>query len=358
VINFDLLRELQRSRAEELCRHFFPNGRKEGQEWKLADVSGAPGSSLGIQLTGPRAGLFHDRATGESGDLLKLICLSGNCGLPQAVGQIERTFGINLRSGNHANSTAERLEESPRRPAPPKKREDLKLWGVEMCTDADLERLSAFRRIPLEGLCLAVERRLLFSYEDSYQGRCWLISDDSRRSASYRRLDGKRFHFRKSQDGKKEGPKTKSWKGSEKDWPIGIAQANDFPAIALCEGEPDFLTAFALAHAGAVESLVAPVCMGGAAMRINEDALQNFRGKRVRIFGHADEAGQAALPRWDEQLRKVQAEVDFYDFDGLVKADGSPVKDLNDFLLVDPVASNCATELVRGIMDFALERRG
>src|SRR4029077_122765 len=106
MINYELLRDLMRNRAKELCRLFFPYGRKEGQEWKLADVSGAPGNSLGIQLTGPKAGLFNDRATGESGDLLKLICLSRNCGSPQAVGQIERALGINLRSRSQANSAA------------------------------------------------------------------------------------------------------------------------------------------------------------------------------------------------------------------------------------------------------------
>jgi hypothetical protein len=357
MINYELLRELMRNRTEELCRHFFPNGRKEGQEWKLADVSGAPGNSLGIQLTGPKAGLFHDRATGQSGDLLKLICLSRNCGLPQAVGQIERAFGINLRSGNQAYSVARSLEDPPRRPAAEKKREDLKLWDVEMATDADIERLSSLRRISIEGLRLAADRRLLFSYQDPHQGRCWLVSDGSRRSASYRRLDGKRFHFREATEDKKEGPKSKSWKGSEKNWPIGIAQADGFHSIALCEGEPDFLAAFALAHAGAVESLVAPICMGSAACSIHEDALPMFRGKRVRIFGHADEAGQKAVQKWTEQLESVQAEVDAFDFSGLLRADGSAVKDLNDFIGADHKRSGCAIEVTTGAFDFALERR-
>ena len=83
-----------------------------------------------------------------------------------------------------------------------------------------------------------------------------------------------------------------------------------------------------------------------------------FRGKRVRIFADADEAGQGALWRWAEQLESVQAEVDCYSFDGLVKGDGSAVKDLNDFLLVDRVASACSVEILTGVMDFALERRG
>jgi hypothetical protein len=82
-----------------------------------------------------------------------------------------------------------------------------------------------------------------------------------------------------------------------------------------------------------------------------------FRGKRVRIFGHADEAGQTAIQRWADQLLTVQAEVDAFYLEELVKRDGSPVKDLNDFLLADKAASKCAIEILTGAFDFALERR-
>jgi DNA-binding PadR family transcriptional regulator len=97
--------------------------------------------------------------------------------------------------------------------------------------------------------------------------------------------------------------------------------------------------------------------MTGSGCLIHEEALPMFRGKRVRIFADADEAGQAALRRWAEQLQSVQAEVDCYSFAGLLKTDGSAIKDLNDFLLVDRLASKCSSEILTGVMDFALERR-
>jgi len=323
--------------------------------WRLFNLRGDPGSPCCSPFREDRSPSFsvfddgrrwRDHATGERGDAIDFLAKIK--GISNAEAYIELLRMV--------DGTSEKVEESAHRSAPQKKREDLKLWGVEMCSDADLERISSVRSIPIEGLRLAADCRLLFSYEDPYQGRCWLISDDARRSASYRRFDGKRFHFREPEEGKKEGPKSRNWKGSENNWPIGIAQSNGFPAIALCEGEPDFLAAFALAYAGAVESLVAPVCMGGAACSIHKEALPMFRGKRVRIFGHTDEAGQGALQRWAEQLQEVQAEVDAFDFTGLIKSDGSPVEDLNDFLLVDRAASKCAPEVVHGIMDFALER--
>jgi hypothetical protein len=68
-----------------------------------------------------------------------------------------------------------------------------------------------------------------------------------------------------------------------------------------------------------------------------------FTGKRVRIFGHDDDAGRAAVERWAAQLATVNADVDAFRFAGLVQTDGKPVKDLNDSLLMD-VASFARVE--------------
>jgi hypothetical protein len=357
MINCDLLRELELGRAEELCRLFFPNGKKMGGEWILGDVSGALGNSLGIQLTGAKAGLWYDRATGEGGNLVKLICLMENMTFPQAVGSIECALGINLRSGSPQLLDVSGRQHQPNQGPCQRKAQALKLSGIATCLEDDLQRIATLRSIPIEGLRLASERKLLFRYWYPSQGQCFVITDDARRNAICRRLDGKPFQDRDPETGQITQKKSKCLKGSEANWPIGIAQSNGFAAIALCEGI-DVLSAFWLAYAGAAESLVAQVCMTGASCRIHEDALPLFRGKRVRIFGHADAAGQAAVQRWAGQLRTVQAEVDGFDFSGLVKTDDSPVKDLNDFILADHKRSGCAIEIVSSAFDFALERKG
>jgi hypothetical protein len=355
MINCNLLRDLERDRTEDLCRHFFPNGKKVGNEWKIADTTGASGNSLGIQLTGPNAGLWHDRATGDGGDFVNLLCANRNLTFPQAVEEFELALGVSLRSGNQELPGAVSSDQQPT-----KQRQviTLKLKGLERCNDEDLQQISILRSIPIEGLRLASDRKVLFSYPYPHQGRCWTITDNSRGNAVARRLDGKPFgDLDPETDEVRRRKSTCIW-GSEANWPIGIAQATGFPAIALCEGAPDFLAAFWLAYAGAVETLVAPVCMTGASCRIHEDALPMFRGKRVRMFGHADEAGQKAIQKWADQLESVQAEVDGFFFAGLLKADGSPVKDLNDFILADQRRSGCPIEVVTGAFDFALERKG
>jgi hypothetical protein len=56
--------------------------------------------------------------------------------------------------------------------------------------------------------------------------------------------------------------------GSQASWPIGILESSLYPAIALTEGVPDFLSAFHLALAFGVDALLAPVCMSGARVSI------------------------------------------------------------------------------------------
>lgn len=62
------------ARAEAVCRHFLPRGRRQGRYWTVGDVRGAPGRSLYVRLAPPGTpGWWTDAATGERGDLLELI---------------------------------------------------------------------------------------------------------------------------------------------------------------------------------------------------------------------------------------------------------------------------------------------
>jgi hypothetical protein len=69
--------------AEAVCRHYLPNGRREGRYWLVGDVHGTPGRSLYLLLSSSgdargRAGKWTDAASGEHGDLLDVIAAS--CG--------------------------------------------------------------------------------------------------------------------------------------------------------------------------------------------------------------------------------------------------------------------------------------
>lgn len=73
----ELSRRLARD-AEAVCRHYLPNGQRQGQYWTVGDARNTPGRSMFVRLKGPEvgpgaAGHWTDAATAEHGDLLDVI---------------------------------------------------------------------------------------------------------------------------------------------------------------------------------------------------------------------------------------------------------------------------------------------
>jgi hypothetical protein len=97
VIDTERLNEVVKANICTLCGHFFSGGKRVSGEWKIADLSGAPGNSLGIQLTGPHAGLWHDRAAGRGGNFIDLLMANRNLNFADAVAEIERCLGTGFR---------------------------------------------------------------------------------------------------------------------------------------------------------------------------------------------------------------------------------------------------------------------
>jgi hypothetical protein len=100
MIDTHKLGEVVAFNIETLCQHFFPAGKKENSEWKLGDVSGTEGNSLGICLSADKAGVWRDRATGDKGNFVKLLERNRNLTFPQAAEEISRFVGIDLSSRN------------------------------------------------------------------------------------------------------------------------------------------------------------------------------------------------------------------------------------------------------------------
>jgi hypothetical protein len=61
------------SRMATLAPELLPGGRRVGAEWVAGDLTGRPGRSLSVRITGPKAGVWRDFATGEGGDALDLV---------------------------------------------------------------------------------------------------------------------------------------------------------------------------------------------------------------------------------------------------------------------------------------------
>ena len=69
------------ARADDVCRRYLPQGRRQGRYWSAGDARGARGRSLFVRLAPPGVpGKWTDSATGEHGDLLDLIRIASGTG--------------------------------------------------------------------------------------------------------------------------------------------------------------------------------------------------------------------------------------------------------------------------------------
>lgn len=263
--------------------------------------------------------LFHDFATGEAGDAVDFY--------QRVTGLSQKETYLKFIELGGGSSALPRPTAQPQ----PTVREKPTFPELRKGTRADFQQLADLRSMGREGLEWASERGVLY-FATLRNYSAWVVTDEAGVNAQARRMDGQPWEHI-------GGAKAWTLPGSWAPWPIGIKEAQGFPAIALCEGGPDFLAAHYIAlweqasHYTRRDCRCAPVAMLGATNRIHEDALPLFAGKRVRIFGHNDAAGEKAAQGWTLQLESVGADVDAVSFDGLRMVNGSPVKDLNDTLL-------------------------
>lgn len=81
-------------RAQAVAEMLLPAGRKEGQEWRAGSTAGEKGKSLGVHLTGQKAGVWCDFDSGETGDLLDLWCAVKGIGTSDALKEAKAYLGI------------------------------------------------------------------------------------------------------------------------------------------------------------------------------------------------------------------------------------------------------------------------
>jgi DNA primase len=208
--------------------------------------------------------------------------------------------------------------------------------------------LSTERGFSLDAIDLASRQGNLYGFS-TFEGYAWVVANTELTNGQARLFGGKRW--KDANDAK-----AKTLPGSFASHPI-IGQLMDHHAIALVEGGPDFVAALHHAIESGVEDSVCPVAMLGAGMVIPDQYLAKFAGHRVRIFAHADEAGQKAAERWAAQLQSVNCFCDGFDFTGLVQADGRPVKDLNDLCRIGADCLEANRGLIESVFSFALEAR-
>ena len=88
------LARLLAGRAEDVARELLPNGKRSGSEWRCGGVSGEKGDSLGVHLSGEKAGVWADFQSGESGDLIGLWMAARLIGLGETCREAAAFLGV------------------------------------------------------------------------------------------------------------------------------------------------------------------------------------------------------------------------------------------------------------------------
>jgi hypothetical protein len=304
----------------------------------------------------PDTGRFHCFGCGEGGTVIDYHAKKLGVAPADAITQL----AARIKPGS-AESTGHRQSAKLKPLGVPRSQRALpKLPELHKGSAGALTQLARLRSLGVEALQLASSRGLLWfcDLKDGSEAvRAWVITDRARRNAQARRLDGERWRHAWDADARQwvqveseRRRKVRGFTGNQASWPVGIEEAQSFNRIAFVEGAPDLLAAFSLLLAEGREAAVAPVAVLGASNRIPDDVLALFAGKRVRMFPHADHAGQSAAANWEVQLRSVVASIDAFDLTGLTTMRGSAVKDLNDLTGIDPDCFESEPEL-RALMD-------
>jgi hypothetical protein len=271
--------------------------------------------------------LFHDFATGDGGDVVDFVAL--------ATGS-DRGFAIRLLlgwAGLAHDSTPPPLRLATPSTAPRRETRDL-LRGLELREPSvsEMGTISLTRGWSVfAGLEIASRRGLLRVADVPHRSEripAWILTDDARKSAWGRRLDGQPWQFGHGES------KANSLR-SDPNHPPGLADvlSADRRAVVISEGEPDTLAALTLAWASGVPDRFGVICLTGAARPLPGSVCASLVGRRIRVLRQFDppradgtRASHSAAAEWIRSLTEVGIAAD------CLRLDGLNVKDVADLL--------------------------
>jgi hypothetical protein len=274
---------------------------------------------------------FRDHANGDSGTVIDFIQKALDVPLKEAIQWAREKCGgaalpVPFAAGAAMKNPASETKAKP----PPKLRPALA---------GELEALAKLRGFTMETLAEAQGRGLL-AFASVWGRVAWCVCDPGGRIAEGRRLDGLPWEAYGSMPARKCHAG-----GGQKSWPVNLEEAAQCSKLALVEGGPDLLSALEIMRREGAADVDVVALLGAANTRLDSAALPFFKGKIVRLFPHADEAGQRAAREWALALREAgAARVDAFDLRGIVRRDGEAGKDLCDVLNIAP---ECAEKLTK-----------
>ena len=277
--------------AAAIAQYLLPGGKRKAGEWSAGSTNGEEGQSLSVRLTGAKAGVWADFASGEKGDLLDLWAAVRGCSIAEAIREAKDYLGIR-------DNMPEREKKTFKRPAKPQC-QSAKAGALEWLKGRGLtpETIAAFRIAEQvrNGKTYAV-----FPY----------LRDGVLVNVKYRNVAEKR-------DMRQEGGAEPCLFG----WHLIDPKAR---TVAICEGEIDAMTM----HQCGVPALSVNAGAGNHQWLENDwDRLDRF--SEILIFFDSDEPGQKGAK---EVASRIGAD--------RCKIVTLPAKDANGYLLQGADASD------------------
>mgnify|MGYP003632567765 CR=1 FL=1 len=286
------IKERLADRAASVAAMLLPGGKKLGNEWQCGDVSGTSGKSLSVNISGTKAGIWSDFATGAGGDLLDLWVDVKGISLVEALDEAREYLGIEVPKFQTARVKEFNKPDKPRCAAPSG---EILLYLSE---DRGLtyETIDAFK-------IGATDRGIIFPF----------LKDGELVMAKYRELDGKPI------------PTASGCKPILFGWQTIPDDARE---VVICEGEIDAMSMF---QAG-LPALSVPFGAGSGGKHnwIEHEYADLDRFETIYICMDADGPGEAAAADLVERLGRHRC-----------KIVDLPENDVNDCLLSGVDILNC-----------------
>jgi len=243
---------------------------------------------------------WKDHATGDHGDAVDFMAKALDLSPEEAI----RRFVGMAGGGYHVPAPRPKMSPIPRPTTEDtdEKRQKRAAWpAMELATEEEKKAIATLRHLPVEGpQRAAIDAALRVATVDGE--RCWIIRSTCGKNAQARRLDGQKLGDLKA----------KTLPGAVATLPVGNYHDTRWPAVALVEGGPDVLAAYAAICRLGLLDTVAVCGMLGASMRPPYGAVATMRGRRVRIFAHNDPAGQKAADSWARHIHNASGTVDIW----------------------------------------------
>jgi len=272
------------SEAASIAQYLLPKGKRQSGEWKAGSTGGEEGKSLSVRLSGAKAGVWADFASGDKGDILDLWVKVRGVSVAAAMAEAKQYLGIR-------DTMPEKPAQPFKRPAKPSG-QAAKAGAMEWLQKRGLtlETIAAFK--------IAEQLRdgktyALFPY----------LRDGELVNVKYRNVAEKR-------DMRQEGGAEPCLFG----WHLIDPKAR---TVAICEGEIDAMTL----HQIGVPALSVNAGAGNHQW-IENDWSRLDRFSEILIFFDNDESGEKGAR---EVMHRIGAE--------RCKRVILPAKDANEYLL-------------------------